>query len=150
MLKLNADYITLEESYANDEIFGVGIVVPIQKFNVFGEYWQNTNTSSSNDTAWNAGLSYGKADWKKPWSWDLSVAYNDVDEDVYIGGTGLQTDILDAFRYTTATNITYWNVIGNLTLQKNVQLHAEYAFGGDADNAADPDDAWTVSLNYKF
>ena len=150
VLKLNADYITLEESYANDEIFGVGIVVPIQKFNVFGEYWQNTNTSSSNDTAWNAGVSYGKADWKKPWSWDLSVAYNDVDRDVYIGGTGLQTDILDAFRYTTATNINYWNVIGNLTLQKNVQLHAEYAFGGDADNAADPDDAWTVSLNYKF
>ncbi len=151
VLKLNADYITLEESDKDDEVFGFGIVVPIQKFNVFGEYWQNSNTSSDYDTAWNAGVSYGKADWKKPWSWDLSVAYNDVDRDVYFGGTGLQTDILDALKRSYgATNINYWNVIGNITLQKNVQLHAEYAFGGDADGAADPDDAWTVSLNYKF
>ncbi len=150
ILKLNADYIALKESDYDDEIFGVGLVVPIQKFNVFGEYWQNTNTSSSYDTAWNAGVSYGKADWKKPWSWDLAVAYNDVDKDVYFGGTGLQTDILDTFSNTKATNITYWNAIANITLQKNVQLHAEYAFAGDADNASDPDDAWTVSLNYKF
>ena len=49
-----------------------------------------------------------------------------------------------------ATNLTFWNVLANVTLQKNVQLHAEYAFGADAENAADPDDAWTVSLNYKF
>ncbi len=150
ILKLNADYIALKESDYDDEIFGVGLVVPIQKFSVFGEYWQNTNTSSSYDTAWNAGVSYGKADWKKPWSWDLAVAYNDVDKDVYFGGTGLQTDILDYFRTSTATNMTYWNAIANITLQKNVQLHAEYAFAGDADNASDPDDSWTVSLNYKF
>ena len=49
-----------------------------------------------------------------------------------------------------ATNLTFWNVLANVTLQKNVQLHAEYAFGADAENAADPDDSWTVSLNYKF
>ena len=49
-----------------------------------------------------------------------------------------------------ATNLTFWNAIANVTLQKNVQLHAEYAFAGDAEGATDPDDAWTVSLNYKF
>ena len=49
-----------------------------------------------------------------------------------------------------ADNLTFWTAIANVTLQKNVQLHAEYAFGADAENAADPDDSWTVSLNYKF
>ena len=49
-----------------------------------------------------------------------------------------------------ATNLTFWTAIANVTLQKNVQLHAEYAFAADAENAADPDDSWTVSLNYKF
>ena len=52
--------------------------------------------------------------------------------------------------YAGADNLTFWNAMANVTLQKNVQLHAEYAFDADADGAADPDDSWTVSLNYKF
>ncbi len=114
------------------------------------------------DTAWNAGLSYGKADWKKAGTWDLSVAYNDVDAGAYFGGGTWHNDMLsnlikvktDKDGYATdiagATNLTFWTAIANVTLQKNVQLHAEYAFAADAENAADPDDSWTVSLNYKF
>ncbi|MDY4074795.1 MAG: S-layer protein, partial [Dialister sp.] len=115
------------------------------------------------DTAWNAGLSYGKADWKKAGTWDLSVAYNDVDQYVYFGGgtwhndmlknlTGAETVKNSNVYYQKATNLTFWNVLANVTLQKNVQLHAEYAFGADAEgtNGVDPDDSWTVSLNYKF
>ena len=41
------------------------------------------------DRAWNAGIGYGKLDLKKPGSFALSVAYNDVDAEVYFGGTGL-------------------------------------------------------------
>ena len=55
--------------------------------------------------------------------------------------------------YAGATNLKFWNAMANVTLQKNVQLHAEYAFAADAKDSAtgeDPDDAWTVSLNYKF
>lgn len=149
--KLNADYIASKEGEADErgEIYGVGLNVPVQQFNVFGEYWKNT-TYGDNDTAWNAGLSYGKADWKKVGTWDLAVVYNDVDEGLFAEGmTGLQTTPL-TFLGKGATNVTYWNALANVTLQKNVQLHAEYAFGADLEKAADPDDAWTVSLNYKF
>ena len=162
--KLNADYIADKDSKENAraEIYGVGLNVPVQQFNVFGEYWNNT-TAKDYDTAWNAGLSYGKADWKKPGTWDLSVSYNDVDQNVYFGGgtwhndmlknlTGAETVKDSKVYYQTATNLTFWNVLANVTLQKNVQLHAEYAFGADAEgtNGVDPDDSWTVSLNYKF
>ena len=146
--KLNADYIAEKEgTEGNAEVYGVGLNIPVQQFNVFGEYWNNT-TAKDYDTAWNAGLSYGKADWKKAGTWDLTVAYNDVDTNVYFGGSGLSTDILKAL--PAAKNLTYWNALANVTLQKNVQLHAEYAFAGDAEVGADPEDAWTVSLNYKF
>ncbi|MDY5544131.1 MAG: S-layer homology domain-containing protein, partial [Dialister sp.] len=144
--KLGADYIAQKDG-SKDEIYGVNLNIPVQQFNVFGEYWNNT-TASDYDTAWNAGLSYGKADWKKAGTWDLTVAYNDVDTNVYFGGSGLSTDILKAL--PAAKNLTYWNALANVTLQKNVQLHAEYAFAGDAEVGADPEDAWTVSLNYKF
>ena len=144
--KLGADYIAQKDG-SKDEIYGVNLNIPVQQFNVLGEYWNNT-TASDYDTAWNAGLSYGKADWKKAGTWDLTVAYNDVDTNVYFGGSGLNTDILKALK--KAKNLTYWNALANVTLQKNVQLHAEYAFAGDAEVGADPEDAWAVSLNYKF
>ncbi len=162
--KLNADYIADKDSVAEKrgEIYGVGLNIPVQQFNVFGEYWNNT-TAKDYDTAWNAGLSYGKADWKKAGTWDLSVAYNDVDQNVYFGGSVWHNDMLKNLtgatvtatstdKYLKATNLTFWNVLANVTLQKNVQLHAEYAFGADAEgtNGVDPDDSWTVSLNYKF
>ena len=155
--KLNADYIADKDSKAQyrDEIYGVGLNIPVQKFNVFGEYWKNTNAADKYDTAWNAGLSYGKADWKKAGTWDLSVAYNDVDYNVYFGGGTWHNDMLKNLSagYLNAYNLTFWTAIANVTLQKNVQLHAEYAFAADAEksyNGADPDDSWTVSLNYKF
>ena len=158
--KLDANYIADKDSKEGErvEIYGVGLNVPVQQFNVFGEYWNNT-TAKDYDTAWNAGLSYGKADWKKAGTWDLSVAYNDVDKYVYFGGGTWHTDMLKNFgtvsatdNYLKANNLTFWNVLANVTLQKNVQLHAEYAFAADAEgtNGVDPDDAWTVSLNYKF
>ena len=146
--KLNADYIAAKETNDDGEMYGVGLNIPVQQFNVFGEYWKNT-TVNDYDTAWNAGLSYGKADWKKPGTWDLSVSYNDVDRNAYIGGGVWHTDMLKK-NLDGAKNLTFWNALANVTLQKNVQLHAEYAFAADAEKTADPDDAWTVSLNYKF
>ena len=131
------------------ELFGVNLNIPVQQFNVFGEYWKNTTAPDAlEDTAWNAGLSYGAANWKKPGTWDLSVAYNSVGNGVYLGATGWQTNILDAV--ANAKQLKFWNAMGDVTLAKNVQLHAEYAFAADADQGADPDDAWSVSLNYKF
>ena len=154
--KLNADYLAYKDIGNKDEIFGFGLVVPVQKFNVFGEYYKNTTTSHGHDTAWNAGLSYGKADWKKAGTWDLSLAYNDIDDDVYFGGTGLSTDVVNALwkkNGAQATNVSFWNAIANVTLQKNVQLHAEYAFSVDSEGTTskkDVEDSWTISLNYQF
>ena len=166
--KLGADYIKFQGDadkgtnyVAGQELYGVNLNIPVQQFNVFGEYWKNS-TIGDYDTAWNAGLSYGKANWNKPGTWDLSVAYNKVDAGVYFGGSVFHTDMLanlakpaydakkDEVGPDGATSLKFWNAMANVTLQKNVQLHAEYAFAADADGAKDPDDSWTVSLNYKF
>ena len=149
--KINAagDTATVDFEGTKPELFGVNLNIPVQQFNVFGEYWKNTTAPDAlEDTAWNAGLSYGAANWKKPGTWDLSVAYNSVGNAVYVGATGWQTNILDAV--ANAGKLKFWNAMGDVTLAKNVQLHAEYAFAADADKGEDPDDAWTVSLNYKF
>ena len=154
--KLGVDYIKFTgdkkaNTAAGYELMGANLTIPVQDFRVFGEYWKNTTYDNGNDTAWNAGIGYGKLNLKKPGSFAIDVAYNDVDEGVYFGGTGLQTDALKYLTKHDATNVTFWNAMADVTLQKNVFLHGEYAFDVSADNADMNDkDAWTVSLNYKF
>ena len=48
--------------------------------------------------------------------------------------------------------VKFWNAIAEVTLMQNMYLHAEYAFAaeGEGPYAEDPDDTWTVSLNYVF
>ena len=162
---LYANYISSQEQsdeYADFDVWGVGLVVPIQQFRVFGEYWNNTTADSyMEDKAWNVGVGYGKRDLKKVGSWQLDVAYNDVGGGMYAGGTGLQTDILDTLttfnsgsRLLPLKEVKFWNAIAEVTLMQNMYLHAEYAFAADGEayegENDDVDDTWTVSLNYVF
>ena len=163
---LYANYYSNQESKTavDFDIWGVGLNVPVGGFRVFGEYWQNT-AADVYDDAWNAGIGYGAKDLSKPGTWSLDVAYNDVGNGVYLGGTGRSTDILDTLWkvkdsqpgngndtgiYDGAGEIKFWNAIAEVTLAQNTYLHAEYAFAAEADQGADPDDTWTVSLNYVF
>ena len=100
------------------------------------------------DDAWNAGIGYGAKDLSKPGTWSLDVAYNDVGAGVYLGGTGNQTDMLKMV--DAAEELKFWQAIGEVTIMQNTYLHAEYAFAADADQGEDPDDTWTVYLNYVF
>ena len=134
----------------NAELLGASLNVPFNNFRVFGEYWKNTTTPSDYDTAWNAGLGYGHVNPKAPGTWQLDVAYNDVDRDVYFGGTGLTTGTLLAFSKDGATNVRFWNAMADVALEKNVVLHGEYAFAAKADNAADPSDSYSVTFNFLF
>ena len=153
--KLGADYLKFQDNNGktatdklNDELYGVDLTIPVGDFYVLGEYVKNTTTSLKNDDAWNAGIGYGVANWKKPGTFNVNLMYNDIGGATYFGGTGLGTNILD--NLTADNELKFWNLGADVTLAKNVQLHGEYAFAADLDKGEDPDDAWTVSLNYKF
>ena len=163
--KLGLTYLKFQEGNTmDDELYGVDLNVPFggyRRWSFQGEYVKNSTTTDSNDDAWNLGLQYSSLNLKKPGTFSLGVWYNDIGSATYFGGTGLQTDILDYNKtlgedkknrawYKDDNEMTFWNVIGEVTLQQNVFLHAEYAFAPDLDKGEDPDDTWTVSLNYKF
>ena len=87
--KLGVDYIKFTgdkkaNTAAGYELMGANLTVPVSDFRVFGEYWKNTTYDNGNDTAWNAGIGYGKLNLKKPGSFAIDVAYNDVDEGIYL------------------------------------------------------------------
>ena len=152
--KLGAAYVGFQGSDAEktigfNSIWGVNLVVPVQEFRVFGEYWKSN--ANDNNKTWQAGLGYGTLDLKKPGSFTLDVAYNRVGQDAYFGGTTYQ---VNDFFSAGDKEMKFWNAVAQVALQKNVYLRGEVAFDIDGyakDKEAKYDDsAWNVSLNYKF
>ena len=150
--KLNAAYFNFTGSDAKkvhkfDSIWGANLVVPVQDFSVFGEYWDSNADKA--DSAWQAGLGYNTIDLAKPGSFALNVAYNKVGANAYFGGTTYDaSDFFDGI--DTDKTLKFWNVFGDVVLQKNVTLHGEYAWDIDNTTKDFDDNAWTVSLNYNF
>lgn len=134
------------KEYDKYEVIGANLVVPVGDFRVTGDYY--TNTAAKGDPqVWAAGLGYGAVNAKKPGSWGIDVAYFDVEK-------GVAPDGLGGWQLANAKLLekdgSFWYASADVALQKNVTLHGEYAFAADADKGVDPDDQYTVSLNYKF
>ena len=147
--KLNAAYFNFVglEKKTFDSIWGANLVVPVQDFSVFGEYWDSN--ADKNDSAYQAGIGYSTLDASKPGTFALNVAYNKVGAGAYLGGTTY--DASDFFGAIVADkDLKFWNVFGDVVLQKNVTLHGEYAWDIENTNTGYDDNAWTVSLNYAF
>ena len=150
--KLNAAYFHLtidkvKDDNKFDSIWGANLVVPVQDFSVFGEYWDSN--ADKNDSAYQAGLGYSTLDAAKPGTFALNVAYNKVGANAYFGGDTY--DASDFFDHITADkDLKFWNVFGDVVLQKNVTLHGEYAWDIENTNTGYDDNAWSVSLNYAF
>ena len=148
--KLNAAYFNFVglEKKTFDSIWGANLVVPVQDFSVFGEYWDSN--ADKNDSAYQAGLGYSTLDASKPGTFALNVAYNRVGAGAYLGGTTY--DASDFFDIAAGKDLKFWNVFGDVVLQKNVTLHGEYAWDieNTNTNTGYDDNAWTVSLNYAF
>ena len=151
--KLNAAYFNFTGDKAKtvsgfDSIWGANLVVPVQDFSVFGEYWDSN--ADKNDNAYQAGIGYSTLDASKPGTFALNVAYNRVGAKAYLGGVTYDAaDFVGAI--AADKDLKFWNVFGDVVLQKNVTLHGEYAWDIENTKAADYDDnAWSVSLNYAF
>ena len=150
--KLNAAYFNFTGDKAKnvsgfDSIWGANLVVPVQDFSVFGEYWDSN--ADKNDNAYQAGIGYSTLDAAKPGTFALNVAYNRVGAGAYLGGVTYDAaDFVGAI--AADKDLKFWNVFGDVVLQKNVTLHGEYAWDIENTNAGYDDNAWSVSLNYAF
>ncbi|MGN0953566.1 S-layer homology domain-containing protein, partial [Dialister sp.] len=134
-------------------LIGAGLTAGLGgDFKVFGDYYKNTEYKGDPYT-WTAGLGYGATNWKKPGTWDLSAQYIHAEKGSFLGDTTYNVspaDLVDTYDTTGVNTAKYWLINGDVILQKNVKLHAEYAFDVKTDTSTDYDDLWTVSLNYIF
>ena len=133
-------------------VWGVNLLVPVNKFRVFGDYYADTKENVAYDNQkgkiWTVGLGYGKMDLKKAGSFNLDLAYFKVKGGLYEGGTGLQLSTADAL--LTMQDGRFWLVTGDVAVAQNTYVHGEYAFSSKEEKTEKGYNGWTLSLNYKF
>ena len=136
-------------------IWGVNLLIPIQKFRVFGDYYADTEKNKivgdQKGKIWTAGLGYGEMDLEKAGSFGIDLAYYKVKAGLYESGmTGVEApSVNDLFM----NDGHFWLATADVALAKNTYLHGEYAFGSKADADQKPDgyaNSWVLSLNYAF
>ncbi len=148
--KLGVDYYTTSKFNNGTEsanTYGANLLIPVGDFRVFGDYYQDTD-AKGDPQIWAAGLGYGAMDLQKPGSFNIDVAYYDVEQGLYHKGmSGLDIDG-DIFLH----DANFWLATADVALMENVYLHGEYEFAYDPSDSAydDLDDSFEVALNYVF
>ena len=150
--KLNYDVEYVNAAAADYQVWGAGLTWNVaDKLDVFGDYY--TNVDYKGDPAlWSAGLAYGKQNFKKPGTWRLAATYVKAEKGAYMGGTTWDlSDPQDIVKGTSgADSVHFWVAQADVTLQKNVGLHLEYAFDVNANDGKDYDDLFEAKIDYKF
>ena len=168
--KLGVDYLKVAPyQYANENtgvlegeknkksIWGVNLLIPVQKFRVFGDYYADTQKNyghvqgGQKGKIWTVGIGYGEMDLKKAGSFNLDLAY-------FRTKMGLYEDGMSGLELLSADDLFdndghFWLVTGDVAVAKNTYVHGEYAFGAKSDNENTDGyygNGWTLSLNYKF
>ena len=139
------------------QIWGAGITAGLGNsgFDVFGDFYQNTKVDGD-PHMWTAGIGYGHMNAKKPGTWRLSAQYVDAETGAYFGGNTSMVDPMSIpmsnDKVKGVNEVKYWQINGDLSLQKNVYLHGEYALNvkTDGTSSTDYDDLAAVSINYVF
>ena len=150
--KLGVDYYTTSSFMENRaktsaNTYGVNLLIPVGDFRVFGDYYQDTD-AKGDPQIWAAGLGYGAMDLQKPGSFNIDVAYYDVEQGLYhhnMSGLDINGDIFEH-------DANFWLATADVALMENVYLHGEYEFAYDPSNSEydNLDNAFEVALNYVF
>ena len=154
------DYVKSPVSLTDDDvnIWGVGAGIQLaDNLRVTGDYITNTakvtfadGVTKDSPVLWNAGLTYGKEDLKKPGTWQLDARYVSAERGSYVGSTTFDmTSFLD---YSWNKDSKFWQFKANIAAAKNVDAELFYYLADDVTNndGKDADDIYGLEINYKF
>ena len=144
-----AEYID-GDKVTKQRLIGGGLTIGVtDNVSLFGDYYKNTKVAGD-PYSYLAGLGFNNVNLSKPGTFGLAVQYGHVEKNAW-----LDCSTYDLAPGTLATRngineVEYWAVTGDVVLQKNVKLHAEYAFNVKDGADKDYDDLYVASLNYVF
>ncbi len=145
----SAEYID-GDKVNKQRLIGGGLTLGVtDNVSLFGDYYKNTK-AAGDPYSYLAGLGYSTVDMNKAGTFGLSVQYGHVEKNAYLDDSTYDLAPGTLVTGNGINEVKFWSVAGDVVLQKNVKLHAEYAFNVKDGADKDYDDLYVASLNYVF
>ena len=141
------------DSFAADDLWGAYLKGNLGKWTALANYEHVKNNANStvtgDDTAdvWIGKLSYGKANFATPKSWDAWVEYINAEDGAFIGGS------TNSWRFASQMdNIESWGVGADYTFAKNAMFQVMQSFGTNTKDgkASDPEEQTRAQFVFVF
>ena len=141
------------DSINADDLWGAYLKGNLGKWTALANYEHVKNNENSavtgDDTAdvWIGKLSYGKANFATPKSWDAWVEYINAEDGAFVGGNS------NSWRFDShMDNIESWGVGADYTFAKNAMFQVMQSFGTNTKdgNAKDPEEQTRAQFVFVF
>ena len=141
------------DSFHADDLWGAYLKGNLGKWTALANYEHVKNNVASkatgDDTAdvWIGKLSYGKANFATPKSWDAWVEYINAEDGAFIGANS------NSWRFDShMDNIESWGVGADYTFAKNAMFQVMQSFGTNTKdgNASDPEEQTRAQFVFVF
>ena len=137
-----------------DDLWGAYASLNLGKWNALANYEnvsyaKDIKTANGNDDSanvWIGKLTYGKAGFATPKSWDAWVEYINAEDGAFIGGS------TNSWRFGQMDNIESWGVGADYTFAKNAMFQVMQSFGTNTKdgNAKDPEEQTRAQFVFVF
>ena len=143
---------TADDSFRFDDAWGAYGSLNLGKWNILANYEKYNSENSSNDDpeVWVGKVSYNKANFATPKSWDAWVEYLNADNGFYNDGSfiGSTRGWRDG---SLLNNVKSWGVGVDYTFAKNAQFQVMQSFATSAkDGDADPGEETRAQFVFVF
>ena len=141
------------DAFHADDLWGAYLKGNLGKWSALANYEHVKNNAASavtkDDTAdvWIGKISYGKANFATPKSWDAWVEYINAEDGAFIGGNS------NSWRFANQMdNIESWGVGADYTFAKNSMFKVYQSFGTNTKdgNAKDPEEQTRAEFVFVF
>ncbi|WP_278967183.1 S-layer homology domain-containing protein [Megasphaera elsdenii] len=141
------------DAFHADDLWGAYLKGNLGKWSALANYEHVKNNAASavtkDDTAdvWIGKISYGKANFATPKSWDAWVEYINAEDGAFIGGNS------NSWRFDShMDNIESWGVGADYTFAKNAMFQVMQSFGTNTKdgNAKDPEEQTRAQFVFVF
>ena len=142
------------DSINADDLWGAYLKGNLGKWSALANYEHVKNNEKSaytgDDTAdvWIGKISYGKANFATPKSWDAWVEYLNAEDGAFVGGNS------NSWRFDShMDNIESWGVGADYTFAKNAMFQVMQSFGSkakDGNNLNDPEEQTRAQFVFVF
>lgn len=136
-----------QKGFTADDLWGAFASVNFgSKWNVTANYEKISDDATDDPDMWYGKITYGKASFATPKSWDAWVEYLNAEDGAFLGGS------TNMWRFAEMDNLKSWGVGVDYTFAKNAMFSVMQSFASEtkSGSAADPEEMTRANFVFVF